>query len=182
MPSPRSDALWTGDFRLKYSEWWPDAKPLLESHQYIKAYRNYPWPAFDTSPWTPLSKPLSRSRLAVVTTGGLYRPDLDEPFDDLATEGNWSFRALPRDVEIARLAIAHSHFPHEAARADMNTIFPLERLAELEAEGVIGSLAQTHFSMMGYITRAADVAEETAPAIASRMKKEGVDVALVVPV
>jgi hypothetical protein len=36
--------------------------------------------------------------------------------------------------------------------------------------------------MMGYITRAADVAEETAPAIASGMREEGVDVALVIPV
>ncbi|MEK7362985.1 MAG: glycine/sarcosine/betaine reductase selenoprotein B family protein, partial [candidate division NC10 bacterium] len=116
------------------------------------------------------------------TTGGLYRPGVDLPFDGDALEGDWGFRALPREVDLSGLAIAHPHFAHEAAEADMNTIFPLKRLGELEAAGLIGRLAPTHYSTMGYVTRAADLAAETAPAIAARMKAEGVEVALVIPV
>lgn len=178
----RSDSIWLSEFRTRYGSWWVEARPLIEAHQYAQAFKSYPWPTFATAPWAPVTKPLSQSQLAVVTTAGLYRPGLDIPFNGDSPEGDWSFRSLPRDVELKGLALAHPHFSHEVAEADMNTIFPLQRLAELEGNGVIGALAPTHYSTMGYVTRAADLAEETAPAIASRMKGEGVDIALVIPV
>ena len=162
MPLPKSDARWIAGFRSKYAEWWPEARALLEGHQYVAAFKAYPWPSFDSSPWVPVLKPLDRSRLAVVTTGGLYRPGLDAPFESQALEGAWSYRALSRPVNLSRLAIAHLHFPHEVAQADMNAIFPLDRLTELEESGIIGDLAPTHYSMMGFCTRADEVAEKTA--------------------
>lgn len=182
MPPVRSDASWLAEFRSQYAAWWPEAHPLIAQHQYGPAFKTYPWPTFLEAPWTPLGKRVAQSTVSVVTTGGLYRPGVDPAFDGDAPEGDWGFRALPRDVDPSRLAIAHPHFSHEMAEADMNTIFPLERLAELEAAGVIGRLAPTHYSTMGYVTRAADLAAETAPAIALRMKAEGVDAALVIPV
>ncbi len=182
MPPVRSDSRWFGEFRAKYAPWWAEAEALIAQHQFAQAFRTYPWPAFREAPWAPVGKPVARSAVAVVTTGGLYRPGADPAFDADALEGDWGYRALPRDVDLSDLAIAHPHFSHEAAEADMNTIFPLDRLAELEAAGVIGRLAPTHYSTMGYVTRADHLAAETAPAIASRMKAEGVDLALVVPV
>jgi glycine/betaine/sarcosine/D-proline reductase family selenoprotein B len=182
MPRVKSDSSWLGEFRSRYGPWWAEARPLIEAHQYAQAFKNYPWPIFTATPWAQVTKPLSQSRLAVVTTAGLYRPGTDAPFDGESPEGDWSFRALPREVDLRALAIAHTHFSHQVAEADMNTIFPLERLAELEANGVIGALASTHYSTMGYVTRAADLAEETAPAIASRMKADATDIALVIPV
>lgn len=182
MPPVKSDSSWLGEFRTRYAPWWAEARPLIEAHQYAQAFKSYPWPTFSAAPWAQVERPLSQSRLAVVTTAGLYRPGIDAPFDGESPEGDWSFRALPRDVDPKGLAIAHPHFSHELAEADMNTIFPLERLAESEASGVIGVLASTHYSTMGYVTRAADLAAETAPSIAAGMKAEGVDVALVIPV
>jgi len=182
VPPVRSDARWLAEFRSQYAAWWPEAHPLIAQHQYGPAFKTYPWPTFREAPWTPLGKPVAQSALAVVTTGGLYRPGVDLPFDGDALEGDWGFRALPREVDLTGLAIAHPHFAHEAAEADMNTIFPLKRLGELEAAGLIGRLAPTHYSTMGYVTRAADLAAETAPTIAARMKAEGVEVALVIPV
>ncbi|MBI4241596.1 MAG: hypothetical protein HY613_07755 [Candidatus Rokubacteria bacterium] len=182
MPTVKSDPSWLAEFRARYGPWWAEARPLIEAHQYAPAFKSYPWPTFATAPWAPVSKPLSASRLAVVTTAGLYRPGVEAPFQSENPEGDWSFRALPREVDLKALAIGHLHFSHEVAEADMNTILPLERLAELEGNGVIGELAPTHYSTMGYVTRAADLAEETAPAIAAGMKAEAVDVALVIPV
>ena len=182
MPPVKSDARWLEEFRTRYATWWPEARPLITEHQYGPAFKTYPWPTFSDTPWTPLGKPVAQSTVAVVTTGGLYRPGVDLPFDGDALEGDWGFRVLPRDADLGGLAIAHPHFPHEVAEADMNTIFPLKRLAELEAARFIGRLAPTHYSTMGYTTRAADLAGEAAPAIAARMKAEGVDVALVIPV
>ena len=53
---------------------------------------------------------------------------------------------------------------------------------EIEAGGEIGGLTSTHYSLMGYCTRAADIALTMAPEIASRLKAEGADAVLVVPV
>lgn len=182
MPPVRSDSRWIPEFRDKYAAWWPEAAPLIERHDYGAAFKGYPWPAFTESPWAPVTKPLARSRIAVVSTGGLYRPGEDLPFDATSGDGDWTWRAIPAGLPIRALGIAHDHFAHEVAREDMNTIFPLDRLRELEAAGVIGSLAATQYSIMGYCPRAADLAEETAPAIAASLQAEGVDAALVIPV
>lgn len=182
MGSVRSNSHWLTEFRTKYARWLPEGKPFLEAHRYAEAFKTYPWPTFTEAPWAAAQKALAQSRVAVVTTGGYYRKGVDAPFDEADPEGDWSYRALPRDVNQKGLGIAHPHFNHEVAEADMNTIFPIERLTELEREGVIGSLAPTHYSTMGYAPMAADLAEHTAPAIAEKMVAEGVDVALVIPV
>jgi D-proline reductase (dithiol) PrdB len=178
----KADAGWIDEFRARYADWWPEAQPMIERHDYATAFKTYPWPAFSTAPWTPVTKPLAASRVGVVTTGGLYRAGVDAPFEGGAPAGDWSFRSIPADVPIQTLAIAHEHFAHEVAEADMNTIFPLDRLRELQSAGLIGGLADVHFSIMGYCTRAADLAEGAAPAIASGLQAAGADVALVVPV
>ncbi|HEX9747708.1 MAG TPA: glycine/sarcosine/betaine reductase selenoprotein B family protein [Methylomirabilota bacterium] len=178
----KADSGWIDEFRARYADWWPEARPLIEHHDYAAAFKTYPWPAFSTAPWTPVTKPLAASRVGVVTTGGLYRAGVDAPFDGGALEGDWSFRSIPADVAIQTLAIAHEHFAHEVAEADMNTIFPLDRLRELQSAGLIGGLADTHWSVMGYCARAADLAEGAAPAIAAGLRAAGADVALVVPV
>lgn len=181
-PTPRSDARWIAEFRARYETWWPAARPLIAAHEYAAAFKTYPWPTFADSPWTPVSKPLATSRVAVVTTGGLYRPGAQAPFDAEALEGDASCREIPGDQNLPDLGIAHAHFPHGPARADMNVILPLERLSALAEQRVIGSVAPTHYSIMGYVTNAADLAERTAPVIAARMREDAVDVALMVPV
>jgi D-proline reductase (dithiol) PrdB len=155
---------------------------MIERHDYATAFKTYPWPTFATAPWTPLAKPLAESRIGVVTTGGLYRAGVQDAFDGHAPDGDWSFRAVPAAVPIQTLAIAHEHFAHEVAQTDMNTIFPLDRLRDLEAEGIVKGLADVHYSIMGYCPRAADLAESTAPAIAAGLQAAGADVAVVIPV
>jgi D-proline reductase (dithiol) PrdB len=178
----QADSSWIPSFRRGYAAWWPDARPLIEAHRFAAAFKSYPWPNFTASPWTPVRKPLSASRIAVVTTGGLYLRGWDPPFDTDALDGDTSYRRLPADAPAASLGIAHPHFPHEVAEADLNTIYPLARLRALAQAGMIGGLAPSHYSLMGYAPRAADLAEETAPAIAAQMRDEGVDAALLVPV
>lgn len=178
----KADTRWIADFRSRYVAGWPGAAPLIEQHDYASAFKSYPRPAFTEPPWTPFTKPLAASRIGVVTTGGLHRTGHDLPFDGKSPDGDWSFRAIPAGTAIQTFAISHEHFPHETARADMNTIFPLDRLRDLEAGGEIGGLMPTHYSLMGYCTRAADIALTMAPEIASRLKAEGADAARLVPV
>ena len=57
---------------------------------------------------------------------------------------------------------------------------PVDRLTELAAEGLIGSVAPTHFSVMGSTDPAAMV--ESADAIAQALHADGVDAVLLCPV
>jgi D-proline reductase (dithiol) PrdB len=181
MSPMKAEQDWIEDFRVAYEHWLGEAMPLLEKEDYQAAFRFYPFPEFETIPWTPVSRPLAASRLAVVTTAGAHRKGVDAPFRR-GPEGDVSLRRIPGDVALADLDVSHSHMPEQIARQDMNTVFPLDLLRELVAAGVLGSLAGTHFSVMGYATRAADLAETVAPEIAEALVQDRVDLALLVPV
>ena len=60
---------------------------------------------------------------------------------------------------------------------DINCIFPIDRFRELEAEGVIGGLAEISYSFMGLIPDPASLINDTAPDAARRLKDAGVDAA-----
>ena len=182
MPPMKADASWIPDFRVKYAAWLAQAKPLLDQEKYADAFKTYPFPKLGPPPWTPARKPLSQSRIAFVSTGGIYRQGADKPFDAESVEGDVSFRVLPRTLRAGEYGIAHSHIPHQVALEDLNTVLPLTRVEELIAEGIVGELAPSHYSFIGYCPPAAALAEEVAPAIAAAMAAERVDVALVVPI
>jgi hypothetical protein len=57
----------------------------------------------------------------------------------------------------------------------------MRRLAELAQEGVVRRPAASHYSIMGYILEPDVLVTETAPAIAERMRADGVDAAALVP-
>ena len=63
---------------------------------------------------------------------------------------------------------------------DADVAFPINRLKELAADGVIGSVGEFHYSFMG-----ATEPEKMEPAIATLsavMKKDGINAVLLVPV
>ena len=122
-------------------------------------------------------KPLSESRLALVTTGGVHlqrdtRFDIDDP------AGDASYREIPSNAE--NLTWTHAYYrPHEAS--DLDSVFPLWTLRELVSEGIVGQLNRRHFSFMGAIHDTAPLAEETAPEVARKLAGDKVDVALLTP-
>lgn len=59
---------------------------------------------------------------------------------------------------------------------------PLRRLAKAQAEGRIGRVAPSHYSFMGYLLDATEFLDRSVPAMIDRMRAEGVDVAIFVPV
>jgi hypothetical protein len=63
----------------------------------------YRWRRLDPVPWTAPAVPPQRAKVALVTTGGLYRPQVDEPFRRIRG-GDYSFRVVPDDVELGALA------------------------------------------------------------------------------
>ena len=126
-------------------------------------------------PWTPLRKPLSESTVALISTGGVHLRS-DRPFN---LNGDPTFRVIPKGTQAAELAISHQAYDKTDALRDFNLVFPIERLRELEAEHVIGRLAEQHygFGLMGSAKRLMPAIKE----VARRISESGVDLALLVP-
>jgi D-proline reductase (dithiol) PrdB len=145
--------------------------------------RAYPWRRIDPIPWMPLAKPLAHCRVALVTTAGLVAPG-QAPFDDSIRGGDYSYRALPAEVEVRSLIDTHRSetFDHTGVQRDPNLVFPLDRLRELAARGRIGSVNGRHLSFMGSITAPGRLIKESAPAAARVLVEDQVDLALLVPV
>ena len=122
-------------------------------------------------------KPLDKSRLALVTTGGVHLPSQPR-FDIDDFEGDCSYREIPADAE--DLTWTHAYYrPDE--NTDLNAIFPLWTLRTLVEEGVVGELGPRQFSFMGAIHHPAPLAEKTAPEVADKLEEDGVDAVLLTP-
>jgi D-proline reductase (dithiol) PrdB len=129
---------------------------------------------------TPLvrpKKPLNRCRLALVTTGGVHlsgdtRFDIDDP------AGDCSYREIP--INATDLTWTHGYYrPDEGT--DLDSVFPLWTLRELEGEGVVGTLNDRHYSFMGAIHDPGPLVRETAPEVAGKLAEDGVDAVLLTP-
>jgi len=139
-------------------------------------------PVFSQAPWAPVLKDPTRSRLALVTTGGVHLTD-QAPFDMQNPEGDASFREIPWDAAADRLAISHNYYDHSDADKDVNVVFPIESVRLLQQFGEIGAVNHRHFSLMGHIRgkQLQILVRESAPAIAARLKSDAVDLVVLTP-
>lgn len=112
-------------------------------------------------PYTPLTKPVSAARVCLVTTASVYHPN-DPPFEPA---GDNSFRVIPGDARASDLRVSDEHYPHDCVDADVNCVFPIDRLRQLAEEEVIGGVAASHFSM-GYTQQLAEIRRNTIPRLA----------------
>lgn len=127
--------------------------------------------AFHDTPWSPFKKRLSESKVAVMTTGGVYVAG-QQPFD---TDGDWSYREIPLDTPLDRLRVAHTHYDTTGVAEDVDAVLAMHRLLEMEAEGMVGEAQTPTYSFMGYIPNPSGLIEVTGPEVAARLKEDGVD-------
>jgi D-proline reductase (dithiol) PrdB len=137
-------------------------------------------------PWTPLAKPLSECRVALVSSAGIARHD-QSPFDEeLERRDPWwcdqSWRPIPLGTTEDDVRISNLHIDPSFALRDLDCVLPLRRLEELSDKGVVGAAAATHYSFIGSIQEPRRLLTSSSPAMAERMAAEAVDVALLVPV
>ncbi len=128
-------------------------------------------PEFDDIPWATLIKPLDQCKLALVTTGGVF-VEGQTPYTEADDP---SSREISIKTAREHFKIWHPGYDHGPAEEDINCVFPIDRFKELEAEGVIGGLAETSYSFMGLIRTTEPLINETTPNVARRLKEDGVD-------
>ena len=142
-------------------------------------YPAYKWYRADKPPpWTALKKPISESRLGVLTTAGAYvKGQIAFYYKD-----DTSYRAIAKGTPEADMRFSHiteNYLPD--ARRDPNCVVPLEPLRRLEQDGVIGALADDYLSCMGGIYSQRRVHEELIPALTARYAKQAVDAVYLIP-
>ncbi len=135
-----------------------------------------PCPTFETIPFV-RGVPLNKRRVAMVSSAALIKRD-EKPF----SIGSGEYRALPKGLSAADLLISHVsiNFDRAGFQRDLNVVFPIDRLQELASDGLIGSVAYTHYTVMGSTDPIMMV--ETADALAAAMLADSVDAVLLLPV
>lgn len=160
----------TDRYRMMYGDWVERAQAL---HHDFRVAEN------EAVAWTPLSRPLSNCRLALVTTAGVHKRK-DPPFETFAARGDPTYRVIPTNTESRDLMVSHGHYDHSDADEDINCVFPIDRLRELEATGTIGALSREHFAFMGFNPNP-DKLLESAREVAIKLHADHVDVVLLTP-
>lgn len=135
-------------------------------------------PAFDPPAWVAPTKPLNEMRIAVLTTAGLHFRG-----DENYLGADASYRAISAHEDTAELIMSHVsvNYDRSGFQQDVNVVFPLDRLRELADEGVIGSVADMHYSFMGGGLMP-DAYETSVRSLAGLLKRDKVDAVFITPV
>ncbi|WP_353948425.1 D-proline reductase (dithiol) protein PrdB [Sporolactobacillus sp. Y61] len=124
--------------------------------------------------WTDLNKPLNQCTVALCTAGGVHLKSQKR----FVLSGDYSFRKIPSEVPTSEMMVSHGGYDNSDVNKDINSMLPIDRLRELQAQGYIGKLAPTMIGFMGGGGNVEKFKSETGPAIAQILKDEGVDIAL----
>ena len=149
----------------------------------------------DDVPIAQLTKPLSDSRVALLTSSGHFvAGDDPEPLGVVgmtqeeaeARIGEFMREApalseIPIDTPPEQLRVRHGGYPVESVTADHQVALPLGHLRSLAAEGAIGEVASTAYSFVGAASQGR-IRKDVGPAWAQRLADDGADAVLLVPV
>jgi D-proline reductase (dithiol) PrdB len=137
-----------------------------------------PTPTFDDPSFTPLRVPLAQARVAIVTSAALHRAH-----DDRFSQTDVGFRAIDRADRDLVMGHWSPNFDRSGFQMDLNVVYPIDRLEELTARGVIGDVAPRHFAFAGnQPDTVSELRLDTGPACAGELTRDAVDVVLLTPV
>ena len=143
----------------------------------------YRWAHFVDVPFTPLATPLSRARVALITTAAPFQPGVGDqgpgaPYN--AAAKFYRVYSMPSD-STPDLRISHVGYDRQHTSAeDINTYLPLARLKEAVASGRIGALTpRVHGAPTNRSHRV--TMETDAPEVLRRCREDGADAALLAP-
>ena len=140
------------------------------------AVRDIPCPAFETTPFV-TGPALAGRRVAIVSSAALIHRG-DKPF----AFGSGEYRAVPGTWDNADILMSHVsvNFDRAGFQRDINVTYPIDRLREFAEQGVIDSVADTHFTVMGSTDPSAMV--ESADGIAAALRADNVNAVVLCPV
>ena len=151
------------------------SRDYYQAHGYDKAYQ---WATNDATPFSPLVKPLSESRLGIVTTSFLYREDRPAEWPESKAKHPY---ALPVADAPSRMFTQDLSWDKQATHTDdPETFLPLERAKEMVAEGRLGSLSRRFYVVPTDYSQRRTLKVD-APELLELLREDEVDVVMLVP-
>jgi hypothetical protein len=142
----------------------------------------YVWAHNEEVPFSGLGRPLSKSRIGLVTTAAIFQPGKGDQGPGAAYNGAAKFDAVwshpidpAPDVRISHIAYDRGHTKAE----DPRTWFPLAALKQAETTGRIGSIATRVYGFPTKRSQRVNI-ETDAPALLEALAIEGVQAAVMV--
>ena len=133
--------------------------------------------------FAPLRKPLSQSRVALITTAAPFNPSAGDqgpwaPYNAAAKFTEVYFMPIepPPDLRISHVGYDRKHTSAE----DINTYFPLKRLKEALADGRIGELNSRFYGVPSLRSQRLTT-QRDAPRILELCREDAIDAAVMVP-
>ena len=148
----------------------------MSDYSIKQASSGIPCPTFDSPAFT-VPKPLSEAKVAIVSSASLHHAD-DDDFAVVDT----GYRVLHRERRDIVVGHWSPNFDASGVTADLNVVFPIDRLEEMADEGVIGSVSDVHLAFAGNQFDLAAIRMDGGPAGAKFLADHEVDVVLLTPV
>ena len=143
----------------------------------------YVWAENSSTPFAPLQKPLSKTKIALVTTAALFDPGKGDQGPNAPYNGGAKFytpyqapTANPPKTGISHIAYDRNH----TSATDEQTWLPLNALKQAANDGVIGGITQ-HFHGLPTNRSQRTTLEEDAVLLLEALKRDQADAAILVP-
>jgi len=149
----------------------------------LLGFAPYRWAHFVDVPFTPLAKSLDRARVALITTAAPFQPGAGDQGPGASYNAAAKFYKVYSISTESEPDLRISHIGYDRLHThakDINSYFPLARLKEAAAAGLIGELTPR---VQGAPTnRSQRVTVETdAPELLRRVREDGADAVVIVP-
>jgi len=143
----------------------------------------YRWAHFDDVPFTPLQKPLTEAKIAIVTTASPYQPDKGDQGPGAPYNASAKFyqvyaksTAEDPDLRISHIAIDRDHTKAD----DIGAFFPLNALKSLAADGMLGEIAPRFFGLPTNRSQRTTL-ETDIPLLVDKVLSDQVDAVVLMP-
>ena len=143
----------------------------------------YRWAHYADVPFTPLSKPLASSRLALITTAAPYRPGAGNQEPGAPYNATAKFYTPYTDSTDSSPDLRISHVGYDRTHThakDSNTWFPLARLRDAVKAGRLGALTPRFYGSPTNRSQRVTI-ERDAPQLLALCQADAADAALIVP-
>ena len=161
----------------------PICSGLCDYYAAIGYTTPYRWAHYVDAPFQPLKKPLTQSRVTIVTTAAPYDPAKGDQGPGAAYNGSAKFYTVydgdtskQHDLRISHIGYDRKH----TAATDSGTWFPLPQLLKAAASGRIGEVAPRFFGAPTNRSHRVTI-DVDAPEILARCLADEVDAAVLVP-
>ena len=152
----------------------------LNRHYAAQGHPPYQWTVNESAPLTRLKKPRAQCTVTMLTSGGVSHCSM--PGFDADARNDHRLDAVGREADSKDFEINDSYYNHDDANQDINCVFPIDRLRELQTDGLIGEIAPRFWSgFMGRIYDRTRLVNESIPAFIRELRQDEIDILVTAP-